>query len=230
MKSTLKALKYSFKLLNQPLTYGMLVLSLVFMFSPIVHSIKMIARYEADPYMFEYCSKDLLQGCMMSMLWIWILTSYFNERIGNCKYNYSTSFARNLYTVVPVLYSFFAVTLMFLIIVCIAAVKLGSEAFSAYYIVISFCFALMGVASSAASKRKTDSIIPYILAFLIFMVSIFRSDKITEIKMAAPAVIAISFIILAAGFAFSCWYMNRLWDKGVRFIKQKYGYEYLFGK
>ena len=231
MKNTVKALKYSFKLLNQPITYGMLALGLVFIISPIVQSVEMISKYDrSESYMTSLLGREVIEGSMLSMLWIWILSSYFNERIGNCKYNYSASFARKLYTVVPVIYSFFAVTILFVITVCIAAIKLGSDAFSVNYIMISVSFALMGIASSAASKRKKDAVVPYILAFVIFFVTLFRGEDIAEINVAAPVVIVLSFIIIAAGFVFSCWYMNRLWDKGVRFIKQKYGYEYLFGK
>ena len=229
MKSTLKALKYSLKLLNRPLTYGLLALSAIFMFSPVFHIVKEINEYNSDPYMLDLWYDDLLFGCMYPVLWVWIMMCYINERIGNCKYNYSVTFARKLYTVVPVIYSFFAIILFFGTIVCIAAAKLGIESFTANFIMISLGITIVGVASSASSKRKADAVVPYILGFLIMGVTIVKSDRIAEIAVPAPVVIAVSFIIIAAGFVFSCWYMNHLWDKKVRFIKQKHGFERMYG-
>ena len=229
MKSTLKALKYSFKLLNRPLTYGMLAFSLIFMFAPIFHMYQEINEYKSDPCMYSFWYNDMVFACIYSVLWVWIMMSYVNERIGNCKYNYSVNFARKLYTVVPAIYSFFAITLLFGIVVCIAAVKLGSEYITAKYIMISVGITFLGVASSVSGKRKTDAIVPYILGFLIIMAMCFLSDRIPEIAIPASVVIMLSFIIIAAGFVFSCWYLNYLWDKGVRFVKQKYGFERTFG-
>jgi len=221
MKSTLKAMKYSLKLLNRPLTYGMLALSLIFTFSSFFFMVIDINEYKSDSYIFNLWFNPMLGVCMMM--------SYVNERIGNCKYNYSVNFARKLYTVVPAIYSFFAITLLFGIVVCIAAVKLGSEYITAKYIMISVGITFLGVASSVSGKRKTDAIVPCILGFLIIMAMCFLSDRIPEIAIPASVVIVLSFIIIAAGFVFSCWYLNYLWDKGVRFVKQKYGFERTFG-
>lgn len=221
MKSTLKAMKYSLKLLNRPLTYGLLALGLLFTFSSFFFMVIDINEYNSDSYTFNLWFNP--------MLWVWMMMSYVNERIGNCKYNYSVNFARKLYTVVPAIYSFFAITLLFGIVVCIAAVKLGSEYITAKYIMISVGITFLGVASSVSGKRKTDAIVPYILGFLIIMAMCFLSDRIPEIAIPASVVIVLSFIIIAAGFVFSCWYLNYLWDKGVRFVKQKYGFERTFG-
>ena len=229
MKSTLKALKYSFKLLNHPFTYGMLIFSLIYTIRPIVDTILLFKDYELEAYTIRLFSEDLIFSIIMSIIWICILMAYINARIGSCKYNYSVNFARKLHTVVPVIYSFFGVTLLFGVIVCIAAIKLGSSAFTAHYIIISVSVALIGVASSATCKRKADFIVPYIIAYMIFEIAFFRSDELSEINISAPAVIATSFIIIATGFVFSCWYMNHLWDKGVRFIKHKHGFESLLG-
>ena len=229
MKSTLNALKYSFKLLNRPLTYGMLAFSLIFMFAPIFHMFQEINEYKSDPCMYSLWYNDMVFACIYSVLWVWIMMSYVNERIGNCKYNYSVNFARKLYTVVPVIYSFSALTLLFSITIVIAAVKLGREAFSAMYITLSVGIALVGIASSASGRRKKDAIVPYILGFLILTLTILKSNDIAKIEIPVPIIFALSFIIIAAGFVFSCWYLNYLWDKGVRFVKQKYGFERMYG-
>ena len=83
------------------------------------------------------------------------------------------------------------------------------------YITLSVGIALVGIASSASGRRKKDAIVPYILGFLILTLTILKSNDIAKIEIPVPIIFALSFIIIAAGFVFSCWYLNYLSNRNM---------------
>ncbi|MBQ5990797.1 MAG: hypothetical protein IJL67_15045 [Oscillospiraceae bacterium] len=231
MKSTLKAFKYSFKLVNPLLATALLILLFICSSNPILSAVKRIAEYRSNPdeYRFDFVSTHLLESSLFSLLTVWGFMVCINMLIVNCKFSYSVSFARKLHTIVPVIYAFIPVMMLFTITVFITAIELGSKAFSAVFIAGSICYSVTGIAGSVGYRIRRYAGINYILIMISFMSVVIYDDVIMKLSISAPAVIVLSYIILAAGFVFSCWYMNHLWDKGVRFIKHKHGFESLLG-
>ncbi|MBR6834914.1 MAG: hypothetical protein IKM72_02785, partial [Oscillospiraceae bacterium] len=104
------------------------------------------------------------------------------------------------------------------------------KAFSAVFIAGSICYSVTGIAGSVGYRIRRYAGINYILIMISFMSVVIYDDVLMKLSISAPAVIVLSYIILAAGFVLSCRYMNRLWDKKIRYKKLKNGYLYRTGR
>ncbi len=230
MKSTLKAFKYSFKLVNLLVTASLLILFLLMSFYPLVNELKYITKYASDPEMFEYIRNDILEVSLISLVVVLSFMGYINQMIGNSKFSYSVSCARKLHTVVPVIYAYIPLVFIFTVVVLLTAMKLGVKAISAAFIPGALCYSVFGLVSILYMKRQRDAIILFILFMVCFMTFTSHDDGLVKLNIPVPIVIVLSYTVLAAGFVLTCRYMNRLWDKKIRYKKLKNGYLYRTGR
>ena len=224
MKSTLKALKYAFIQINKPVTWLAVIAYLILFTAPGFIVLGAVSDSKFNVLTFKIPISNAMNAIFL------IIMILFRLYICNCKYNYSLSFSKKLFTVVPVIFSFTLSIALCTLFISLAGRGCGRESLSAVFLIGSTAFSLIGIASAFCCARIQDCIISYLLtiSFCYFL----TDNLISMITTAIPVALAviISMLVFVLSISFTILYLNMIWKNKTRFKNLKNGYSYLFGK
>lgn len=215
MKSTLKALKYTFLQINRPATWLMLVGYSTFCMGLIFLLLYEISERKFDSLSLKIPMMIALNSVLFPMMII------FKWHTGSCKYHYSLSFAKKLHTVVPVIFSFTLSIAICIILIALAGRGCGRDSLAAVILFYSIELSLIGIVASLCCTRVQDFLISLILAIVFGQCLTDGMIKaITDIFPVTFAVV-ISVLIFVLSITFTVFYLNRIWKNKSRYIKLK---------
>ncbi len=215
MKSTLKALKYTFLQINRPATWLMML-----GYSTFCMGLIFFILYEVSKSKFDSLSLKIPMMCSLSSI-LFPMVIIFKWHTGSCKYHYSLSFAKKLHTVVPVIFSFTLSIAICILLIALAGRGWGRASLAAVILFSSAEFSLIGIAASFCSTRVRDFLISLILAFVFGQCLTDGMIKAITDVFSVTIAIVISVLIFVLSIAFTVFYLNRLWKNKSRYIKLK---------
>ena len=224
MKSTLKALKYAFIQINKPVTWLAVIAYLILFTAP-----GFIVLGVVSDSKFNVLTFKIPMTCAMNAIFL-IIMAVFRLYICSCKYNYSLSFSKKLFTVVPVIFSFVLSIVLCTLFISLAGRGCGRESLSAVFLIGSTAFSLIGIASAFCCARIQDYLISYLIT--VAFCSFLTDDLIKLITESIPVALAviISMLVFALSISFTILYLNKTWKNKLRYKNIRNVYSYLFGK
>ena len=224
MKSTLKALKYAFIQINKHATWLAVIAYLILFTAP-----GFIVLGVVSDSKFNVLTFKIPMTCAMNAIFL-IIMAVFRLYICSCKYNYSLSFSKKLFTVVPVIFSFTLSIALCTLFISLAGRGCGRESLSAVFLIGSTAFSLIGIASAFCCARIQDYLISYLIT--VAFCSFLTDGLISLITASIPVALAviISMLVFVLSISFTILHLNKTWKNKLRYKNVKNVYSYLFGK
>ena len=224
MKSTLKALRYTFIQINKPATWLIILGYFAICCGPTFLVLYDVSERKFDSLSLKIPMMSALNSVFLPMAFI------FKTHTGGCKYHYSISFAKKLHTVVPVIFAFTLSTAICISYIALAGRGYGRASLAAVILFASTEFSLIGIVSSLCEARVRDFLIPFIIAIVFGQCLTDNMIRVVNTVFSVNYAIVTAVLIFALSITFTILYLNRLWNKKSRFIKIKTGNSYLYGK